>query len=89
MPPMLNPGAVSSSLDSIQINPRTPKTARANWTGLEDDENEDVELSLLGEEERRQAAAGLDQEYGAPDDSKRPLSAKDKKAMVLLSVLCK
>ncbi|KII94436.1 hypothetical protein PLICRDRAFT_88660 [Plicaturopsis crispa FD-325 SS-3] len=87
MPPMLNPGAVSSSLDSIQINPRTPKTARANWTGLEDDENEDVELSLLGEEERRQAAAGLDQEYGAPDDSKRPLSAKDKKAMVLLSVL--
>jgi PAT family acetyl-CoA transporter-like MFS transporter 1 len=82
----LNPMAVSSSLDSIFISPRTPvaRSPRTNQNGNADD---DVELSLLGEDERRLAAAGLDEDD--PYTTKRPLSSKDKRAMVLLCVLCK
>jgi PAT family acetyl-CoA transporter-like MFS transporter 1 len=58
--------------------------------GLESNE-EEVEMSLLGEEERRQAANGLVdsvEEYGNGFESKRSVSAKDKRGMVLLCVLC-
>ncbi len=74
---------VSSSLGSIHISPRTPKTPR---TAREDDEG--VELSLLQEDERRESefeASELDD--GIPD-AKRKISAKDKRGMVLLCVLC-
>jgi hypothetical protein len=47
-----------------------------------------VELSLLGDDERRQAAEGLDSD-DVDYTAKHPVSAKDKRAMVLLCVLCK
>lgn len=78
------PMAVSSSLNSIHISPRTPKSPRI---GL-DDAEEGVELSLLGEEERHQASRGLDDAEDAPTDSKKAIGAKDKRAMVLLCILC-
>jgi hypothetical protein len=75
--------AVSSSLGSIHISPRTPKTPRA---AREDDES--VELSLLREDERRESEF----EVSEPDEGipvvKRKISAKDKRGMVLLCVLC-
>lgn len=79
--------AVSSSLNSIHISPRTPRsTSRVAFDEAGED---DVELSLLGDDERRQAAYGVDREYGSGvGDSKHPISAEDKRAMVLLCVLC-
>lgn len=85
------PMAVTSSLNSIHISPRTPKTPRATMgTGDEDD----VELELLNEEERIQSARDFGYTgNGASaveheDISKRPISPKDKRNMVLLCVLC-
>ncbi|KAF8634402.1 hypothetical protein AX15_000854 [Amanita polypyramis BW_CC] len=73
--------AVSSSLSSIHISPRTPKTPRAPR-----EEDEGVELSLLQEDERREA--GFDVlEQDEPSPTKRNISAKDKRGMVLLCVL--
>jgi PAT family acetyl-CoA transporter-like MFS transporter 1 len=79
------PVAISSSLDSIFISPRTPvaRTPRHLQNGI--DEADELELRLLGDEERRQAATGLDEEDYT---YKRSISAKDKRAMVLLCVLC-
>ena len=75
-----NSMATSTSLNSIHISPRTPKSPRM---GL-DDAEEGVELSLLGEEERREALRGVED-----IPSKRPIGAKDKRGMALLCVLCK
>ncbi len=86
-----DPMARSSSLNSIQVGPRSPITSRSHHTAdrMENDAEEGLEMNLLGDEERRQAARGLDG-YGDDfhDDSKHPMSAKDKRAMVLLCVLC-
>jgi hypothetical protein len=78
--------AMTSSLDTIHIAPRTPKLSRHSpWNGTVDET--EVELSLLGEEERHAAANGLDDvEDELP--LKRDVSSKDKRAMVLLVVLC-
>jgi len=73
-----NSMATSTSLNSIHISPRTPKSPRI---GL-DDAEEGVELSLLGEDERREALRGVED-----IPSKRPIGAKDKRGMVLLCVL--
>ncbi|KAF8640470.1 hypothetical protein AX17_000133 [Amanita inopinata Kibby_2008] len=73
--------AISSSLGSIHISPRTPKSSRP----IPEDEDEDVELTLLGEEERRQADLDLSDED--VHQSKRKISAKDKRGMALLCVL--
>ncbi|KAF8061016.1 acetyl-coenzyme A transporter 1-domain-containing protein [Lyophyllum atratum] len=85
-----NSMAVSSSLNSIQINPRTPKTPRTPRMGI-DDAEEGVELSLLGEEERERASRGLrddeDSEIEEVNPLKRPIGAKDKRNMVLLCIL--
>ncbi|KAJ7071432.1 acetyl-coenzyme A transporter 1-domain-containing protein [Mycena amicta] len=72
--------AVSSSLNGITVSPRTSK--HTHRTSTEDDE---VELSLLGEDERREAAHGLDIEEQR--EQPHSLSSEDKKAMVLLCVL--
>lgn len=93
MPQPRQPMAVTSGLNAIHIAPRTPKTPRTPWTGRDDsDDTTEVELSLLGEDERRQAALGLGEteEQGYPSESelKRPLSNKDKRGMVLLVILC-
>jgi PAT family acetyl-CoA transporter-like MFS transporter 1 len=78
--------AVSSSLESIFISPRTPKTPRIAQNG--DADSDEVELALLGDEERERAAVGVDSDGIDTHTTKRPLSTKDKKAMVLLCVLC-
>jgi hypothetical protein len=54
---------------------------------------DDVELSLLNGDERLEASNGynyadVDDGYGGGTASKRPLSSKDKRAMVLLVCLC-
>jgi hypothetical protein len=78
------PMAVSSSLHSIHVSPRTPKTLH----DVEDAED-DVELSLLGEDERERAVQDLEDELLPPQSGgKRSISARDKRAMVLLCVLC-
>ncbi|XP_006454580.1 hypothetical protein AGABI2DRAFT_189835 [Agaricus bisporus var. bisporus H97] len=75
--------AVSSSLHNIHISPRTPKSSRPY-----SDEEDGFELSLLGEEERRQAAHGTDDEvHPSGNVGKKPMSTEDKRAMVLLCVL--
>ncbi|KAF5375270.1 hypothetical protein D9758_000085 [Tetrapyrgos nigripes] len=80
--------AVSSSLNTLLPN-HSPITARSqSRMHLENGEN-DLELNLLAEDERRQARQGVEG-YGpepAHDATKRPISTKDKKAMVLLCVL--
>ncbi|KAK7064621.1 GYF domain-containing protein [Favolaschia claudopus] len=79
--------AVSSSMSGITVSPRTP-----NFThrmGHEDDAEDEVEMSLLREEERRQAANGLDAEeqLGHTTTTTHSLSNEDQKAMVLLCIL--
>lgn len=89
-----NHNGVSTSLDSIQIQPRTPRTPRphrewANGDGPVVGSMDEVELTLLSEEERARAGAedgfgdvgGLKSKSGA-------FSTEDKKAIALLSVLC-
>ena len=85
------PRPVTTSLDSVRILPRTPRTPRLgeqSRRASEDDAGavDEVELSLLGEDERRQAALGLPSEDAS--GSKRSLSTRDKKAMTLLIILC-
>ncbi|KAJ7151496.1 acetyl-coenzyme A transporter 1 [Mycena filopes] len=77
--------AVSSSFNSISVSPRTPKHSHRMGHG-EDGDDDDVELHLLGEDEQRRAANGLDVEEQA-SESTHPLSREDKRAMVLLCVL--
>jgi MFS transporter, PAT family, solute carrier family 33 (acetyl-CoA transportor), member 1 len=77
--------AISTTLDSVQITPRNPHTMRQNHVDAE----EEVELSLLEEDDRRQAAAGFVDGNGHLEAKhKAPLSAEDKRAMTLLCVLC-
>lgn len=93
-----SPRAQSTSLESIQIQPRTPKTAatRVNgsvpeWTPDDALASEEVELSLLGESERRDAADGLtleEEQAYLGQSEKRPMSTRDKRAIALLIVLC-
>jgi PAT family acetyl-CoA transporter-like MFS transporter 1 len=73
----------SSSLNSIQMQPRTPRSPEYNNQDMDE-----VELSLLGEEDRQRAAVGLSDEFPSDVDPKRPFSARDKRAMSLLIVLC-
>ena len=65
---------------------------RSHGHGGRSPDIDEVELSLLGEEERRAAAADLsveeEQEYLAQVDGKKHFSARDKQAMVLLIILC-
>lgn len=76
--------AVSSSLDSIHIPPRTPRSHRISNNEAIDE----VELSLLTEEERKEAE--LANGYGNPASTKsKPMSGKDKRAIALLILLCK
>ncbi|KZP32438.1 hypothetical protein FIBSPDRAFT_723039 [Athelia psychrophila] len=78
--------AITSGLNTIHIAPRTPKTARSPYGANESD----LELSLLGEEERSEAASDLGdtEEQGFPiPEVKRPISNKDKRGIALLIVL--
>lgn len=91
--PQRNPRALSTSLESIQINPRTPKTPRTGdtrWNEQDGGSIDEVELSLLGEDERRAAEAGLslDDEDHVPHPTSKRVSSRDKRAIALLIVLC-
>ncbi|KAM5534345.1 hypothetical protein V8D89_011938 [Ganoderma adspersum] len=85
--------ALATSLESIEIVPRTPRTARRphGHGGRTPEDVNEVELSLLNDEERRAAAADLtldeEQAYLAQADGKRPMSSRDKQAIVLLIIL--
>ena len=71
----------TSSMDTVRIQPRTPKQ------GAHD--TEEVELTLLEEDEQRQAAVGVSD--GGPTRAGRPkppMSTKDKRSMGLLCILC-
>jgi len=80
--------ARSSSLQRNQANTRSSHSA--NGFGHGRGEEDEVELSLLSGQERRQAALGVDSADGEDvrEKSKAPLSKKDKQAMVLLIILC-
>ncbi|KAF5392407.1 hypothetical protein D9757_002184 [Collybiopsis confluens] len=79
--------AISSSLNtSIPRTPITSRTPVSSRMAMLEDGDEELELNLLGEEQQREARQGLGQEREAPVE-KRPLSSKDKRAMVLLCVL--
>ncbi|TFK57682.1 hypothetical protein OE88DRAFT_1619970 [Heliocybe sulcata] len=92
--------AMASSMETVEILPRTPITARTartvrdpeDWPTDSAAENDEVEMSLLGDEERRRAAVGtngLGDGRGVGEKSRegRPLSSKDKNAMALLILL--
>ena len=49
---------------------------------------DEVELSLLGEDERRQAAQGAEEYPPPPPAASKAISPKDKRAIALLVVLC-
>lgn len=67
-------------MDTVRIQPRTPRLQH---------DTEEVELSLLGEDERRQAAFGASENDSArAGRAKRPMSTKDKRSMGLLCILC-
>ena len=83
-----SPHTRSSSLQRNQASIRPVHSANGhNYGGEEEDE---VELSLLGDQERRQAALGVDSADAEEvrEKPKVPLSTKDKKAVALLIVLC-
>jgi PAT family acetyl-CoA transporter-like MFS transporter 1 len=90
-PHIPSPG-ITTSLDSVQITPRTPRFARRKHDDVDADyvvrsgSTEEVEMSLLAEDERRRADAGFE-EY-ADAKHKAPLSSEDKRAMALLCTLC-
>ena len=91
-PPVLSPG-VSTSLDTAQITPRTPRPVRPKYAEVDDllvgRDAEEVEMSLLSGAERGRAEPGFADENGYVEDKhKGPFSLEDKRAMVLLCVLC-
>lgn len=85
--PFARDAAVSSSLESIHVPPRTPRSGR-NMDSME----EEVEMSLLTEDERKAAATDFDLTNGESGQRSAkgvpPMSSKDKKAVALLIVLC-
>ena len=71
----------TSSMDTVRIQPRTPRQ------GAHD--TEEIELALLEEEEQSQAAVGISDDSSArAGRSRRPMSTRDKRSMGLLCVLC-
>jgi hypothetical protein len=91
--PVLSPG-ISTSLGSVQITPRTPRSARPKYEDVDDSlvdgDVEEVEMSLLSADERSRAESGFTNGDGyLGDKQKAPIiSLEDKRAMVLLCVLC-
>ena len=75
------PQGTTSSMDTVRIQPRTPRQ------GAHD--TEEVELTLLEEDEQRQAAIGVSNDDSARTSrSARSMSTRDKRSMVLLIILC-
>jgi hypothetical protein len=91
--PFLSPG-VSTSLDSVQITPRTPRAVRPKYAdgfdSLVAGDVEEVEMSLLSGDERNENGFTNGDEYDYLEDKRKAsvISPEDKRAMVLLCVLC-
>jgi hypothetical protein len=91
--PLLSPG-VSTSRDSVQITPRTPRYVRPKYPEVDESlvgrDVEEVELSLLSADERSRAEHGFANGDGYLEDKQKApiISLEDKRAMVLLCVLC-
>jgi hypothetical protein len=90
--PALSPG-VSTSLDGVQITPRTPRAVRPKYADVDDlvvgIDAQEVEMSLLSGDERSRAEPGFADGNGYIESKhKAPFSLEDKRAMVLLCVLC-
>lgn len=79
-------GAVSSSLESIHIPPRTPRSAVGSDDNLQS--MEEVEMSLLTTEERQRAATGVSPHDAYVSKGKAGMSTKDRRGIILLIVLC-
>ncbi|KAH8834944.1 acetyl-coenzyme A transporter 1-domain-containing protein [Flagelloscypha sp. PMI_526] len=77
--PMTSPALEGTSF----ISPRTPRGGRYSFDRTSDD---DVELRLLGEDDQRRAANGIDDTPYYKGEPKR-ISSRDKRNMVLLCVL--
>jgi hypothetical protein len=90
---VLSPG-ISTSLDSVQITPRTPRIVRPKYAEVDDSlvsgDVEEVEMSLLSGDERSRAEPGFTNGDGYLEDKQKApiISLEDKRAMVLLCVLC-
>ena len=68
-------------MDTVRIQPRTPRQ------GAHD--TQEVELTLLEEDEQRQAAVGISNDNSTGTSRiKRPMSTRDKRSMGLLIILC-
>ena len=81
-----NGAAVSSSLESIHIPPRTPRSAVGSDDNMQS--MEEVEMSLLTTEERQRAATGVSPDDAYVSKGKAGMSTKDKRGIILLIVLC-
>lgn len=73
---------ISSSLDSIRISPRVPPMTRNSRKTSDPDERDQVQLALLSQDHDEEPS------FDNVHEKTRPLSAKDKRAMSLLIVLC-
>jgi len=72
---------ITSSMDTVRVQPRTHRQSAHD--------TDEVELTLLGEDEQRQAAVGVSNgDSVRMDRQKLPMSAKDKRSMGLLCTLC-
>lgn len=84
--------SVSTSLERSQITPRTPRAFRPKYADVDEAagvDAEEVEMSLLSGYERSRAGPGFADENGYIEAKpKAPFSLEDKRAMVLLCVLC-
>jgi hypothetical protein len=87
--PAPSPG-LSTSLNSVQITPRTPRFVRSKDAEVIGEDAEEVEMSLLSEDERSRAERGFTNGDGYLENKHKPsiISLEDKRAMVLLCVLC-
>lgn len=81
-------GVIASSLDSILVPPRSSSTVRASRRSVDTDESDGVEMGLLNGDERTRAASGLDSDDEVIEKKSKTMSARDKRAMVFLIILC-
>ena len=75
------PEGLATSLESISVQPRTPKIPRGRAWG-EDEQMDEVELSLLDKGEQE------DEDETGGKGVKRPMSTRDRRAIILLIILC-
>jgi hypothetical protein len=76
-------GISSSVKNVVDIRPRSPRPPDSDIRDMDD-----VELSLLGDEEHFRTDAGLPVRFSHSRGGKRPFPADDRKAMMLLVTLC-